>query len=504
MTQTYTQDPHLEIQRELKRARDAGATQARLTFHPGSQEAILEHNQPGPGPKSRTFRTRTHPAQDNSWETDQKMQHHLAPQGLELSIINQYPNGRSHTRRVPSVLEDNIGLTSTPDGNFLVYITRAPRYHDITVVKPDGTTHGHHTPSHEYRMGYQHTANREPGTPVQKETLAAVAVDIRNPGDPSQPPEHPSPAQLSTIFDLALRMAAGHIHQHPDAREGYAWPDPDLRRMTDQLRREDPGVHPLPEAPSTSACRVQKPDGATNTITMLTPSDAVAYDFSHVQGAFLDRLLRNFAPRPITPVTSPDQTIPVVRLTRARVTDRDGTAHEYPLDQRTPEQVRDAFTGRPNPSGDRIPNSRVDRVQDILLTLEITHPDGTPTETLSVHSDVYADQDRNHHILLVTQDSEITPDQLASVAFLHNPPDQDLPKEVVEAGCTDPQEWYTLFVRDRLTRTPEEAVREALTTVANAAQYLDLDQAGLDHPVTALSQSGEITVTFHPEPPAGS
>ena len=144
----------------------------------------------------------------------------------------------------------------------------------------------------------------------------------------------------------------------------------------------------------------------------------------------------------------------------------------------------------------------MDRVKDILLTLEITHPDGTPDETLSVHSDVYADQDRNHHILLVTQDSDITPAQLECVAFLHNPPDDDLPKEVADAGGTDPQEWYTLFIRDRLTQTPEAALQETLATVANAAQYLDLAQAGVDHPVSASSSSGAVRVTYDPNPGA--
>ena len=496
----YVIDPHLDIQRALRAAEQAGATQATIRFSTQKRTATLEDNRPPNNQHIQTFNINVHPASGFQWTPHQAMRLHTAPKGLRTTLVNQYrEDTEPATQEIRSLHQDSLGERTTQDGKYSVYITPDEHSLLLTVSEPDGTSSTHQV--NNPTMGYYHTTSREPGHQVIPQQYSTIAVAL----EPDLPLP-PSTGQLQEFLDISTLIAAQHILNNPCRRQGYAWPNQALRQRYQDLQQLDPGLPGLPQAPSTSEYQATDPDtGLRGMTSRLTPTNAVLCDYDSIQEETLDYAMRKFTPRQVTPVRTKDPDVPAIRLIKAQVQNDDDTVTHYPVNIWNMEYQSGRYNGSPVPTGERLPHSRVGRVKKILLTMEINHGQKAPSDIFTFETDVYADEDRHHHLLLLTHDSTVTPLELANIAFLHNPHTEHLPLETQEAVHSDPHEWYTQLLVDQVLLGPSQAAENLLRQTAAALEALGAhdQQTGTSDTITATSPSGQVSITLNPTPTPG-
>ena len=157
--------------------------------------------------------------------------------------------------------------------------------------------------------------------------------------------------------------------------------------------------------------------------------------------------------------------------------------------------------GKPQPTGDRLPHTRIAKVRRIELTMEIRHRDSQDSDVFTFETDVYSDQDRNNHLLLITQDSTVSDTELEDIAYLHNPQlPHDIPRKVRDALDESLSDTYQTYLVDQLRNGPEHAALSLLGRVTAALDTLGLNDSQETTPATidATSSSGKVRITLNP------
>ena len=487
----YAQNPHLEIQAALHEARRQGATEATLTFDNAARQATLEDNR-NPGQTHRlTFSTNLHPANGYQWDTEQRLRNHVAPRGLSTTLLTRYDTGNGKPFSMPAIGDQNVLEQSlTPDGRHLVYLMTGRRYTQTILVSPNGTSRG-------IRYNYDHpsyleTGSRKPGTEVTTVHMTSVAVAQH------QDDQHePGTAELTEIENTALSLAATHITRKAKTSQGHVWPSSSLRR---RLSQQQPTSQPLPPEPSTSEYTQTDKTGQRRTSLTLTPDNAIICDYDDVQTDLLIYAVGKHAPRDLTPVRTKDPRVPTIRLIGATVENLDGTTTEYPVHLWDMNRQSGREDGKPTPTGYRLPHSRIGTVRNVHLTMEIRRKEAEQPDIFTFRTDVYADQDRQHHLLLATEDTTVSQEELENIAFLHSPRTDRMPQETRRAADRDMEECYNQYLIDTVHHGPQQATRTALRHIAAAAESLDManPQTGTQDTVEALSPTGQVKIILNP------
>ena len=504
----YAQNPHLEIQAALHEARRQGATEATLTFDNAARQATLEDNR-NPGQTHRlTFSTNLHPANGYQWDTEHRLRNHVAPRGLTTTLLTRYDTGTGKPFSMPAIGDQNVLEQSlTPDGRHLVYLMTGRRYTQTILVGPNGASRG-------IRYNYDHpsyleTASRKPGTEVTTVHMTAVAVpqpqhDQQH--DQHQDDQHePDTAELTEIENTALSLAATHITRKAQTSQGYVWPSSSLRQQLSQQRptSQPPSQslpQPLPPEPSTSEYTLADQTGQRRTSLALTPDNAIICDYDDVQTDLLIYAVGKHAPRDLTPVRTKDPRVPTIRLIAATVENLDGTTTEYPVHLWNMNRQSGREDGKPTPTGYRLPHSRIGTVRNVHLTMEIRRKETEQPDIFTFRTDVYADQDRQHHLLLVTEDTTVSQEELENIAYLHSPRTDRMPPDTRRAADRDMEECYNQYLIDTVHHGAGQAARTALRHIAAAAEALDManPQTGTQDTVEALSPAGQIKIILNP------
>ena len=246
---------------------------------------------------------------------------------------------------------------------------------------------------------------------------------------------------------------------------------------------------------------MRRADGSSRMTTRITPANAVVCDYDTVQTDLLDYVVKKHAPRDVRPVRTQDPNVPAIRLLKATVEDLDGTVTEYPVNIWNMERQSGRHDGKPQPVGDHIHHSRIEKVKRIELTMEISRRDSQDSDVFTFETDVYSDQDRNNHLLLITQDSTVSDTELENIAYLHNPQlPHDIPRKVRDALVESLSNTYQTYLVDRLRNGPEHATLSLLGRVAAALDALGLNDSQETTPATidATSSSGKVRITLNP------
>ena len=481
--QPYVTDPHFNVQKALAEARRQGATTARIHFSSKTRHAVMEDNWNGEGTvHHQTFNTNVHPSTGHQWDTNRYMRAHLSPPGLLTTIDTEYYDGSRAEHTLANLDDEYIATKTTPDGRYTVHLTRENRPFPITLVNSDGTSDPVN-PDH-YQPTYHETPDRNPDTQVNTVSLSAVAVAASQEGISGR--QHSR--DLLDIQDTVFALAGDHIAQLAASSPGYVWPHKHTRRDIDQ---------DLPLGPSTSEYMVDNPDGSRMISTRLTPANAVLCDYDTVQSDMLNYAITNHAPRDLKPVRTDDPSVPTLRLLSTEVENLDGSTFEYPVNVWDMESQSGRYDNRPQPYYEhRLPHSRIGTVRDIRLTMEVSKP-GTEPDVFTFSTDVYVDQDRNHHLLLITQDSKATRTQIDHMAYLYTHWRRDLDDETKEALSSEPEDLKREYMVHNLLEGPYVAAKKALRAIAAIAEAMDMSGENVE----ALSPQGTVRITLNPTPP---
>ena len=401
------------IQRALAEARRQGATQAVITLDQPSSKIVLEDDRNGPSPHVATFAADLQSATRDHWNIMDRMRRHPAPEGLNTTLVSEY-KGHRHQEKLKSASEGLIARDTTPDGGFLVSITKIIR-HCITVMAHNGTSSI--IPSYYTHHIINETAHRAPGTPIEQHSISIVAEAL-NPGRGSSPEIN----ALATITKTAAKLIADYILQKAEDVETLIWPNETLREFIEFC---NPDRAPLPAQPSLSDYYVESNDGTRTLTTSLTPENTVSCDYDTVQAGMLNRAMREHAPRHIIPAATADPDVPTIRLIKANIQNLDNSVTEYPVNLWDMEGRSGRYDNKPLPHGQRLPHSRVEKVKNVTLTMEINPgPNGDP-DVFTFDTDLYVDQDQLHHLLLVKEDANIPAANLEQISYLHSPRRED-------------------------------------------------------------------------------
>ena len=214
------------------------------------------------------------------------------------------------------------------------------------------------------------------------------------------------------------------------------------------------------------------------------------------------RAVRLHAPRNVLPVRTKDPHVPVIRPIGAEIINLDRTTVDYPVNIWKMEHQSGRYDGQPTPKGDRLPHSRAGRVRNVRLTMEIRSREAgeETTDIFSFDTDVYNDQDRNNHLVLVTENSDVTPAALEGMTYLHSPRNEHLPEETRNATHLDHEDWCNIHLVESVLEGKREAARKAITRMAASLEALDLGNpdTGATETLVATSPAGQVRVTLNP------
>ena len=481
---------HLQIEKALAEARRQGAVKAVITLDQPSNQVTLQDDRPAPQPHTETLDVDLSPAGHYIFPLMDHIRSHLLPEGLNATMVSKLKRGSEHSENLVNLRENIIAQQITPDGRYIVSVTRSRR-HSITVAAQDGTSAA--VPFYQTIHTLNQTEDQKPGTPVMATRLSIIADAQHLDQDAAVPPRH-----LADVTATAAKLIADHI-ENTATSGGYAWPNSELRAF---ISLNDPLGRTMPQAPSVSEYQMPGEQGQPRLSYGLTPQNAVFCDYDSVQSTMLLRAVKEHAPRNVTPVNTQDTSVPAMRLLHADVENLDGSTTRYtalPWDMQTRSG---RYDNRPVPAGQRLPHNRVERVSKIQLTMEIHHSLTADSDIFTFDTDVYADQDRHHHLLLVTQDSTVSRKTLERIPYLHSPrsDDPNSASQAEQALDQSPDEWYNRFLVDNVHLGPLQAARKALQAVVTTVEAMDLDndRTGTQRTVEEQSPSGKVRITLNP------
>ena len=490
-TQHYVEYPHLEIQRALVEARRQGATKATITMDHPSKTATLQDNPHGEEPCTHTFNINPHQTRRHFSETDSNIRDHPAPEGLETTLVSRYFESQEYSKILHSI--DHLLLTrgTTPDGRYRISITGRRRNFPV-IVGDDGASNILNP--FLFLHSIKETDSREPGTPVQTTELGVIIQPLHQ-GTGNRLGTEDMVAVTKTI----AKLTADHIQEREASSPGYVWPNRELREF---IFQHDPLARTMPDAQSVSDYQTPGDQRVRWMTTCLTPKNAVFCDYDSVQSSLLNHAVRNHAPRNVIPVNTSDPNVHTIRLLKAEVENLDGTTTEYPVHLWHMQARSGRYDNHAVPSGKRLPHSRVERVKKVSLTMEIRQHQTRETDVFTFDTDVYADQDRKHHLLLVTQDASVSWQTLEDIAYLHSPRYDDLKitEATIQSMDESPDDWYTASLLDTVHHGPRAAARSMLQKIADNAEAMDMANpiTGTGETLEARSTGGKIRVTLNP------
>ena len=138
-----------------------------------------------------------------------------------------------------------------------------------------------------------------------------------------------------------------------------------------------------------------------------------------------------------------------------------------------PQYQSGRHDGAPEPKDHRLPHSRIGTVREIFLTMEIAD-EGKSPDKFTFQCDAYCDQDLRHHLLLMTQDSDITRPELDDIAYLHEPNHTERPEETMKAAYERLEDWYRKLLVDSVMWGTQQAVENVLDNVPATVENLGL------------------------------
>ena len=481
---------HLRIEKALAEGRRQGAVKAIVTLDQLSNQVTLQDDRPAPEPHTETFGVDLSSARHYIFPLMDHIRSHILPEGLNVTLTSNFKRSGEYSENLVNLRENIIARQATPDGRYVVSVAQSRR-HSIAVAAQDGTSAA--VPFYQTLHTLNRTEDQEPGAPV-KATRLSIIADAQQPDQDATIP----PAHLADVTATAAKLIADHI-ENTAASGGYVWPNSDLRAF---ISLNDPHGRTMPEPPSVSEYQMPGEQGQSKLSYGLTPRNAVFCDYDSVQSTMLLRAVKEHAPRDVTPVNTQDTSVSTMRLLHADVENLDGSTTRYtalPWDMQTRSG---RYDNQPVPAGERLPHNRVERVSKIQLTMEIHHSPTADSDIFTFDTDVYADQDRHHHLLLVTQDSTVSRETLEHIAYLHSPrsDDPNSASQIEQALDQSPDEWYNRFLIDNVHQGPLQAARNALLAVATTVEAMDLnnDQTGTQRTVEEQSPSGKVRITLNP------
>ena len=485
---TYVQYPATDIQLAIAEAHQAGATTAQITMFP--HHAAMEDNRNGDDqPLHKTsFNTRLHPSRYR-YEVNSAIESHIAPVGITVTVqqsnLLQYPPHQ--LRNLHDIVHNRA---HTPDLGCEVYITTSEKLPAITIIAADGTSTNHSFQNY-HGMGGLHYANtNNPGELVQNLHLSVIAVT--EPGhQPPKPADLLAPALRLTRQLLFQRLDISSRTQPP----GLCWPSQHLINLCDTLLDEPPAEHnkPWPDTPSTSQYRLHPHQRMEY---RLTPTNAAVADFDSVQISMLVRAIENSS-QDIILVHTNDTNVTSIRLLHADVTLLNGETIKYPARIWNRYRQSGRYDGAPMPQGNHLPHSRVERVRNIAITLELQRFDSEqPYQTLTIDTDAYMDQDNQHHLLLITEQSDASLADLRNIAYLYPPDVSQLDQELVDAMGEDPRDWGENYLNDMLYAGTDAALRNMLRKAALAVEA-NITAHHIEHDaISVVTASGAVSISL--------
>lgn len=491
MNELYADHPQHDIQRHIAELARQGAHSAHVDIH--RDHAVVTASLPtSPDPQAREFNTRLHPSKYRHTLV-QALTEHIAPEGIRVTVTeHHYQPPRSVTLR--NLNDDVLIRENVPDSPNHLYVTTADNIHGISVVYPDGTSTQHNFMNYRGMGGLLYSHDGAPGSRVLEKSFAAVLVvnDRRHPHSP----EAAAPQALRMALDYVRNVMA---NPNAPGNPAVVWPQPHFLNLCRAFINESPD---FPTPPTT--CQYRAP-GEQYTHTRLLPDDALCTDFDSVQLSTLLRALENALPGRYQIVRADHPAVPTIRLVAASALLYDGSTRDFPVRIWDRHHQSGRYDGMPMPHGERFSESFVARVREISLTLEIHQPGSdTPARTITIPADFYNDQDYNHHVLVVTDEADISPRELRLLTHLHSPDSAAVPQHFSESFYEEPHDWAGRHITDRLTMGETEAAQRLLQRAANAAAALIASDIPPGE-YTASAQGGNanltITVTVNPEGP---
>ena len=485
---TYARTPEADIQHAISDAQRAGATKAEVQMF--REHVVVRDNRHGednPYHES-SCSTRIHPSR-HPYEIMSSVYGHIAPAGIMVTAQDLTLPGLTpvELRNVHDVVHNT---TQLPHRGCEVYITDSEHLSAVTIIAEDGTT-SHHGFQNYHGMGSLHYAfTTKPGETVKTLNLSVVAVS--QPGWP--------PPKMENLLAPALRITREYLferHETASVAEppGAVWPSDHLINLCDTLLIPDPidNPRPWPQPPSISKYRL--PTDRTMQ-SRLTPANAAVADFDSVQAGMLIRAFNN-SDKDIILVNTEDTTVPTMRMLHADVALLNGDTIRYPARLWNRYRQSGRYDGAPMPRGKHLPHSRIERVRSISITMELQSLDSPePQDTFSFNTDVYMDQDYQHHLLLATQDSLITMEELESMAELYAPDTQHLDQELVDAMAQQPRHWSNQYLTDMLHAGPEQALCNILHKAALAVEAVVSSHQIKHEAITVITPSGAVSISL--------
>ena len=490
-TQHYVEQPHLEIQRALAQARREGATNATITLDRSSKTATLEDNRNSQELHSRTFNINTHPATASFSQLASDIREHPTPEGMETTLVSKYTQGQEYSETLHPIDHLLLARGITPDGRYRISVT-GRRRNFPALVGADGASS---TLNFYFILhAIKETESREPGSPVTNTGLGTVIETLHPAGS-----HHLDTDDLPVVSKTIAKLTADCIHDKEASSNGCVWPN---RALREYISQHDPLQRTMPQAPSVSDYHTLDEKGVRRTTTCLTPTNAVFCDYDSVQTSMLTYAVREHAPRDVIPVNTSDPNVPTIRLLNADVENLDGTTTEYPVHLWHMEGRSGRQDNHAAPTGERLPHSRIERVKKVSLTMEIRQHQTQETDVFTFDTDVYADQDRTHHLLLVTKNATVSQSTLQDIAYLHSPryDDTDMPERLREAMDQPPDEWYNDWLLDTLYHGPRAAAQRLMKKIADFTEALDLTnpQTGASELLSVTSPNRKVQITLNP------
>ena len=134
--------------------------------------------------------------------------------------------------------------------------------------------------------------------------------------------------------------------------------------------------------------------------------------------------------------------------------------------------------------------------------MEIRRRDGSQPDVFTFETDVYADQDQIHHLLLVTENAAVSRQTLQDIAYLHSPryDDPDVPEQLRRAMDQSPDEWYNDWLLDTVYHGKRAAAQRMLQKIADNAEAMNManSQTGANETLEARSEGGKVRITLNP------
>lgn len=370
------------IQQTIAAAPGQGATKAQIDIGPDEVQYCDD--------AGTTITGKVTPGAARNFGFYENVFHYPPPTGLAVNV--------THHEEPPHTLQNvehgQVAQDFTPSGWYSIHLKTGslPRNQ---IVNPDGTLR-RTMPSLDLNL--LTTPDREPGTPVTYQRVSFVAVPTP---DNDLPPDG---NQVEEIIETAADLFCRHMEEL-NRGPGYAW-----TTYAYPIDDDPKFQHRFPQAPATATPEPPVPQKYRQAPIILMPQNPVSTGPVHATSTSVIHAWTANPPYPSTIVEHEENNAPVIALRGATVTELDGASCHIP----GPNQ-----DGTDPDTTPRLDRSRMAKVRNITLHVAVLSHDRQ--RELAVHdldASIYADADRHHEVLLVTQEAGLSPKAIDAIADL--------------------------------------------------------------------------------------